>query len=76
MARVPTAYVLASFALLAYCGDEPVANTVGQLLERAQHGTIQLFLWLVNLGGVNYITERVSAAAWLSGMALQAIGSS
>jgi PIN domain nuclease of toxin-antitoxin system len=58
MARVPTAYVLDSFALLAYFGDEPGANTVGQPLVRAQHGTIKLFLSLVNLGEVYYITQR------------------
>jgi PIN domain nuclease of toxin-antitoxin system len=58
MARAPTAYILDSFALLAYFGDEPGADAVGQLLERAQHQAIKLSLSLVNLGEVYYITQR------------------
>jgi hypothetical protein len=43
MARASTAKVWDGFALLAYLGDEPVADTVGQLLEWARLETSKLF---------------------------------
>lgn len=58
MAEAPTAYVLDSFALLAYFEDEPGADAVEQLLQRARDRTVQLFLSLVNRGEVYYITLR------------------
>jgi ribonuclease VapC len=51
-------YVLDSFALLAYFGNEPGAETVEQLLRQAQEATVTLHLSLVNLGEVYYITQR------------------
>jgi PIN domain nuclease of toxin-antitoxin system len=58
MATEPRAYVLDSFAVLAYFGGEPGANAVEQLLQRAREQTIELFLSLINLGEVYYITQR------------------
>lgn len=58
MANAPTTYVLDSFALLAYFGEEPGAEAVEQLLQRAQDQAVKLFLSLINLGEVYYITQR------------------
>ena len=51
-------YVLDSFALLAYFEDELGAETVENLLRQAQKQTITLYLSLINLGEVYYITQR------------------
>jgi predicted nucleic acid-binding protein len=58
MATEPTAYVLDSFAMLAYFGGKPGANAVEQMLQRARAQAIKLFLSLINLGEVYYITQR------------------
>ena len=58
MVDEPKRYVLDSFALLAYFGNEPGAETVEQLLRQAQDETVTLHLSLVNLGEVYYITQR------------------
>jgi ribonuclease VapC len=58
MTDEPTGYVFDSFALLAYFGNEPGAETVEQLLRQAQDQTITLHLSLMNLGEVYYITRR------------------
>ncbi len=58
MVDEPKGYVLDSFALLAYFGNEPGAETVEQLLGQAQNQTVTLHLSLVNLGEVYYITQR------------------
>lgn len=50
--------MLDSFALLAYFGNEPGAETVEQLLRQAQGETVTLHLSLMNLGEVYYITQR------------------
>jgi len=50
--------VLDSYALLAYFQDEPGANQVEDLLERASRGEVRLLLTVVNLGEVAYVTER------------------
>jgi len=52
------AYVLDSFALLAFFRDEPVADTVEGFLGRAQHGDIRLVMSVANLGEVFYRTMR------------------
>ncbi len=51
-------YVLDSFALLAFFQDEPVADTVEELLRRAQRGEIRLAMAVANLGEVFYRTMR------------------
>ncbi len=58
MVDEPKGYVLDSFALLTYFGNEPGAETVEQLLGQAQNQTVTLHLSLVNLGEVYYITQR------------------
>jgi len=50
--------VLDSFAVLAYLEDETGAAKVEELLARASEGQSRLWLSVVNLGEVLYITER------------------
>jgi predicted nucleic acid-binding protein len=57
------AYVLDSFALLAYLQDEPVASRIEKLLDNADRGKCQLFLSVINLGELLYITERRGGVA-------------
>ena len=52
------AYVLDSYALLAYLEDEPGSEGVSQLLEAASRGKCRLYMSIVNLGEVMYIVER------------------
>jgi ribonuclease VapC len=58
-----TAFVLDSFALLAYLQDEPVASRIEKLLENAGKETCRLFLSMINLGELLYITERRGGVA-------------
>lgn len=55
---VPESYILDSFALLAYLEDEAGAARVEALLEQAREKSIRLWMSIVNLGEVLYITER------------------
>ena len=58
-----TAFVLDSFALLAYLQDEPVASHIEKLLENAGKAKCRLFLSMINLGELLYITERRGGVA-------------
>ena len=58
-----TAFVLDSFALLAYLQDEPIASRVEKLLENAARQKCRLFLSMINLGELLYITERRGGVA-------------
>ena len=58
-----TAYVLDSFALLAYLQDEPVASRIEKLLDNADKQKCRLFLSIINLGELLYITERRGGVA-------------
>jgi predicted nucleic acid-binding protein len=58
-----TAFVLDSFALLAYLQDEPVASRIEKLLENAGKEKCHLFLSIINLGELLYITERRGGVA-------------
>jgi ribonuclease VapC len=51
-------FVLDSFALLAYLQDEPVASRIEKLLDNAAKEKCSLFLSIINLGEILYITER------------------
>jgi predicted nucleic acid-binding protein len=51
-------FVLDSYALLAYFNNEPGGRRVEQILRDAQSGTSEVWLSLINLGEVLYITER------------------
>ena len=57
------AYVLDSFALLAYLQDEPVAARIEKLLDNAEKDKCRLFLSIINLGELLYITERRGGVA-------------
>lgn len=57
-ARQDARFVLDSFALLAYLEDEPGAREVEQLLAAANQGEARVWMPVVNLGEVLYITER------------------
>ncbi len=54
----PTAFVLDSFALLAYLQDEAAGSRIEKLLDNAKKGKHRLFLSLINLGEILYIVER------------------
>ena len=69
MVGEPQGYVLDSFALLAYFEDEPGAETVEQLLRQAERQAITLYLALVNLGEVYYITQRERGRVAAAGQA-------
>ena len=58
MAASPSAYVLDSFAILAYLEGEEGTERVQSVLEDAAAQRRQAFLSLINLGEVLYITER------------------
>ena len=51
-------YVLDSYALLAYFQREAGGAVVKALLERAAQGEVQLYVSLINLGELAYLTER------------------
>jgi predicted nucleic acid-binding protein len=59
----PSAFVLDSFALLAYLQDEPAASRIEKLLENAGNEKFRLFLSMINLGELLYITERRGGVA-------------
>ena len=56
--QVAPVYILDSFAILAYLEEEAGLERVKTLLHAAQQGGCQLFMSLINLGEVLYITER------------------
>ena len=51
-------YVLDSYALLAYFQAESGGQKVNNLLERARRLEINLYLSIINMGEVFYITSR------------------
>jgi ribonuclease VapC len=52
------AFVLDTFALLAYLGDEQAAARIEKVLVDARNEKCRLFLSIINLGELLYITER------------------
>ena len=52
------AFVLDTFALLAYLKDEPAAARIEKVLVVAGKEKCRLFASIINLGEVLYITER------------------
>jgi ribonuclease VapC len=62
MADLP-AFILDSFALLAYLQDEPAAPRVETLLENAEKEKCNLMISVINLGEILYITERRGGVA-------------
>jgi ribonuclease VapC len=59
----PVAFVLDSFALLVYLQDESAASRIERLLDNAAKEKCQLFLPIINLGEILYITERRGGVA-------------
>lgn len=57
MAERP-AYVLDTFAWLAYLQNEPAAAHIEKILESAGKQKSRLFVSIINLGEILYITER------------------
>ena len=60
MAGNPPAYVLDSFALLAYLEGEAGMPRVRSVLAGAEARRHRVYLSLINLGEALYITERAS----------------
>ena len=58
-----TAYVLDSFAVIAYLRHEPGGPRVQQLLQDASDERVALFLCLINHGEVTYISHRLGGPA-------------
>lgn len=54
----PPAFTLDTFALLAYLRDEPAAARIEKLLDDARQEKCRLYLSIINLGEILYITER------------------
>lgn len=52
-------FILDSYALLAFLGGEPGKEVVRACLDKANRKELKLYLSLINLGEVLYITERV-----------------
>jgi uncharacterized protein len=73
--------VLDSWALIAFFENEPAAEQVEALLSKAESGTLQLLLSVVNWGEIYYSTMReISQAAAertvkeISGLAIEIVG--
>lgn len=58
MSRRPKAYVLDSWAVLAYLADEDSGQKVADLISDAHEHGIPLFMSVVNVGEVWYILAR------------------
>jgi len=54
----PLAFTLDTFALLTYLQDEPAASRIEKLLKDARQGKCRLYLSIIDLGEILYITER------------------
>jgi len=52
------AFILDALALLVYLRDEPAASRIEKPLENARQGKCRLYLSIINLGEILYITER------------------
>ena len=60
---MPEAFVLDSFALLAYFHNEPGSQRIEDLLRRALGGEVALLLNVVNYGEILYQRERRGGVA-------------
>lgn len=59
----PSAFVLDTFALLAYLRDEPAATRIEKVLAEAGKEKCRLFASIINLGEILYIVERRGGVA-------------
>jgi predicted nucleic acid-binding protein len=62
MARKARAYVLDTWAVIAYLEDEPSAEQVENLISAAHEEQIPLYMTVVNVGEVWYIIAREISA--------------
>ena len=58
----PKAYVLDSWAVIAYFEDEPAGGQIADLISSAHEAGIPVFMSVVNVGEVWYITAREISA--------------
>lgn len=58
MPSKPKAFVLDSWAVIAYFEDEPSGTQIADLIAGAHEGGIPIFMSVVNVGEVWYITAR------------------
>lgn len=58
MARKPKAFVLDSWAVIAYFEDEPASGQIADLIASAHEDSIPVFMTVVNVGEIWYITAR------------------
>ena len=57
------AYVLDSFAFIAYLEDEPAAQRIQKLLEDAKENKCRLYISIINFGEILYSVERNNGLA-------------
>lgn len=57
------AYVLDSFAFIAYLEDEPAAHRIQKFLEDAKENKCRLYISIINLGEILYSVERSNGLA-------------
>lgn len=63
MAKKPKAYVLDTWAVIAYLEDEPSAQQIADLIATAHEESIPVYMTVVNVGEVWYtIAREVSEA--------------
>lgn len=58
MVRKPKAYVLDSWAVIAYLEDEPSAQQIADLISTAHEDAIPIYMTVVNAGEVWYTIAR------------------
>jgi predicted nucleic acid-binding protein len=58
MPRKPKAFVLDSWAVIAYFEDEPAGGQIADLIASAHEEGIPVFMSVVNVGEIWYITAR------------------
>lgn len=58
MPRKPKAFILDSWAVIAYFEDEPAGGQIADLIASAHEEGIPVFMSVVNVGEVWYITAR------------------
>lgn len=61
--RKPKAYVLDSWAVMAFLQDEPAAERIADLLADAQENGVPLGMTVVNAGEIWYIVARRTSVA-------------
>jgi ribonuclease VapC len=57
------AYVLDSFAFIAYLEDEPAAQRIQKILKDAEENKCKVYISIINLGEILYSVERNNGLA-------------